>query len=70
MFSCEFWEIFKNTFFTERLWATASGLKDGWVYSGLSEILCHAQAQISRSAQFSVKITRGTEKKRCIGLQV
>ena len=24
MFSCEFWEISKNTFFTEHLWATAS----------------------------------------------
>ena len=25
MFSCEFCEIPKNTFFTEHLWATASG---------------------------------------------
>ena len=24
MFSCEFCEILKNTFFTEHLWATAS----------------------------------------------
>ena len=24
MFSCEFCEIFKNTFFTEHLWTTAS----------------------------------------------
>ena len=24
MFSCEFWEISKNTFLTEHLWATAS----------------------------------------------
>ena len=24
MFSCEFWEISKNTCFTEHLWATAS----------------------------------------------
>ena len=24
MFSCEFCEIFKNTFFTEHFWATAS----------------------------------------------
>ena len=24
MFSCEFWEIPKNSFFTEHLWATAS----------------------------------------------
>ena len=24
LFSCEFWEISKNTFFTEHLWATAS----------------------------------------------
>ena len=23
VFSCEFWEIFKNTFFTEHVWATA-----------------------------------------------
>ena len=23
LFSCEFWEIFKNTFFTEHLWTTA-----------------------------------------------
>ena len=25
MFSCEFWEISKNTFFTEPFWATAPG---------------------------------------------
>ena len=24
MFFCKFWEIFKNIFFTEHLWATAS----------------------------------------------
>ena len=24
VFSCEFWEISKNTFFTEHLWRTAS----------------------------------------------
>ena len=24
VFSCEFYEIYKNTFFTEHLWATAS----------------------------------------------
>ena len=24
MFSCDFWEISKNTFFTEHLWVTAS----------------------------------------------
>ena len=24
VFSCEFYEIFKNTFFTEHLWTTAS----------------------------------------------
>ena len=27
LFSCEFSEIFKNTFYTERLWATASPVK-------------------------------------------
>ena len=27
VFSCEFCEIFKNTFFTGHLWATASGYK-------------------------------------------
>ena len=26
MFSCEFFEISKNTFFTEHPWATASGV--------------------------------------------
>ena len=26
MFSCEFCEISKNSFFTEHLWATASGV--------------------------------------------
>ena len=25
VFSCEFFKIYKNTFFTEHLWATASG---------------------------------------------
>ena len=28
MFSCQFWEISKNAFFTEHLWATASGLSN------------------------------------------
>ena len=27
MFSCEFWEISKNTFFTEHLWTTASAAR-------------------------------------------
>ena len=27
MFPCEFYEIFKSTFFTEHLWAAASELK-------------------------------------------
>ena len=27
VFSCEFCEIFKNTFFTEHLWTTASNLR-------------------------------------------
>ena len=26
VFSCEFWEISKNTFFTKHVWATASGI--------------------------------------------
>ena len=30
VFSREFWEISKNTFFTEHLWVTASGLCDWW----------------------------------------
>ena len=25
LFSCEFWEISKNTYFTEHLWVTPSG---------------------------------------------
>ena len=29
MFSCEFCQISKNTFFTEHLWATASILREG-----------------------------------------
>ena len=29
VFSCEFWEISKNTFFTEHLWATASNEVNG-----------------------------------------
>ena len=35
VFSCEFSEISKNTFFVEHLWATASEYKilaDGWLY--------------------------------------
>ena len=26
VFSCKFWEIYKNIFFTEHLWATASAI--------------------------------------------
>ena len=26
VFSCKFWEIFKNIFFTEHLWTTASAI--------------------------------------------
>ena len=35
MFFCEFFEIFKNTFFTEHLWATASEVfqMQGLLYS-------------------------------------
>ena len=29
MFSCEFYKISKNTFFTEHLWATASDICSG-----------------------------------------
>ena len=32
VFSCEFCEIFKNTFLTERLWTTASVLTIGDLY--------------------------------------
>ena len=32
VFSCEFREISKNTFFTEHLWVTASVLKFGRLY--------------------------------------
>ena len=35
MFSCEFYEIFKNTFFTERLRATASGYVIFWKLNSL-----------------------------------
>ena len=31
MFSCKFFEIFKNTFFTEHLRVTASGFSFVWV---------------------------------------
>ena len=38
VFSCEFREISKNTFFTEHVWATASGsltmIKDGKISAG------------------------------------
>ena len=36
MFSCECWEIFKNTFFTEHLWTTACSARSRlllWPYS-------------------------------------
>ena len=32
MFSREFWEISKNTFFTEQLWATASEIMKAKLY--------------------------------------
>ena len=32
MFSCEFCEISKNTFFTEYLWTIASASREIWVY--------------------------------------
>ena len=35
MFSCEFCEIFKNTFFTEHLWTTASEVKDKRLFTFL-----------------------------------
>ena len=38
MFSCEFCEISKDTFFTEHLWATASGV--GHLISALLYFLC------------------------------
>ena len=33
-FSCEFWEIFKNTFLTEHLWTTASNF---WIFRSSSQ---------------------------------
>ena len=30
VFSCEVCEIFKNTFFTERIWTSASNVHDVW----------------------------------------
>ena len=36
MFSCEFFKIFKNTFFTEHLWMTASVIRT--VECGISAI--------------------------------
>ena len=39
MFSCEFCQIFENTFFTERLWATFSVIKDLWLNFPMKKIL-------------------------------
>ena len=37
MFSCEFWEFFKSTFFTEHLWTTASEKKNFfWDYQDIA----------------------------------
>ena len=33
VFSCEYYEISKNTFFTEHLWTTASELQNGMLMS-------------------------------------
>ena len=40
VFSCEFWEIYKSTFFTEHLWTTASGnsLRNRHLLSWIKEI--------------------------------
>ena len=42
VFSCEFWEILKNTFFTENLWTIASSydslrLLKGQKYDGMNQ---------------------------------
>ena len=37
VFSCEFWEIYKNTFFTERLWTTVSKVQNNCI--SLSQLI-------------------------------
>ena len=37
VFSCEFWENFKNTFFTEHLWTTASVYTEAIIYCFLKQ---------------------------------
>ena len=39
VFSCEFYKSFKNTFFTEYLWATASVLSSSWCHSNYVTML-------------------------------
>ena len=40
VFYCDFWEVFKNTFFTEQLWTTAS------------EILENVQTELCNAVHF------------------
>ena len=45
LFSCEFCEVFKNTFFTEHLWTTASSLLK--VFTEAIKIIKHHQLKIN-----------------------
>ena len=47
VFSCEFYEISKNTFFTEHLWATASGAyKDKRIFLNTTVLLSGCEPEI------------------------
>ena len=50
MFSCEFCEIFKNTFFTEHLWTTLSRLE----FSLYILFLLHITLQFISLTDFSI----------------
>ena len=46
MFTCEFWEIFKDTSFTEHLWANASEMwKMDW-----DRLMTHIPKNLNRSS--------------------
>ena len=53
MFSCEFCEVFKNTVFTERIWATASDIFHNFVTARRKDMITSKEG-----ANFSIVINR------------
>ena len=60
MFSCEFCEICKNTFFTEHLWVTASGLGYRSFSYNKMFLMKFILIQVTRNSNYIIRLFLGS----------